>query len=220
MDYYDEGNLLWLNVDTTLRTQSHGKYSMNDFCRSFYGGPGGEPALKTYTFDDIVAALNALVPYGWADMLHQMLNSLSPEPPLAGVQAGGWNLAWDEHPNEIEAAREYADHELDLYSSLGMLVDSDGTVRDVVLDGLAYQAGIGPDMRIVAVNGRQFSEDVLRGAVRDSRQSTTPIEFEIANGSYVHNLKLDYHGGLRYPHLVRTQGSNMLDEILKPLASR
>jgi predicted metalloprotease with PDZ domain len=219
VDYYDEGNLLWLNVDTTLRTQSHEKYSLNDFCRNFHGGPGGEPALKTYTFDDIVAGLNALVPYDWAAMLNGMLNSLDPDPPLAGVQAGGWNISWDEHPNEMQSATEYAEHELILFSSLGLLVDSDGTVHDVILDGPAYKAGMGPEMKIVAVNGRQFSEDALRAAVRDSKQSTVPIEFEIANGSYVHSVKIDYHGGLRYPHLTRTQGSDMLGEILKPMAN-
>jgi len=219
VDYYDEGNLLWLNVDTTLRTQSHGKYSLNDFCRNFHGGPGGEPALKTYTFDDVIAGLNALVPYDWAAMLNRMLNSLDPNPPLAGVQAGGWNLAWDEHPNEIESATESADHIMDLYSTLGLRVDSERVVHDVVLGGLAYQAGIGPEMKIVAVNGRQFSEDALRDAVRDTRQSTTPVEFEIANGSYVHTVKIDYRGGLRYPHLVRTRDADTLDEILKPLAS-
>ena len=98
-------------------------------------------------------------------------------------------------------------------------MDSDGTVHDVILDGPAYKAGMGPEMKIVAVNGRQFSEDALRAAVRDSKQSTVPIEFEIANGSYVHNVKIDYHGGLRYPHLTRAQGSDMLGEILKPMAN-
>jgi predicted metalloprotease with PDZ domain len=221
VDYYDEGNFLWLEVDTTLRTQSHGKVSLNDFCHSFHGGPGGAPALKTYAFDDVVSALNALVPYDWAALLTKRLNSVDPQPSMAGLHASGWDIAWNETPNALQAAHEATSKTLNLDSSLGMVVDGDGTVKDVVLDHLAFAAGIGPNMRIVAVNGKQFSTDDLRNAVRDSLNSNSPIEAEVANGPFLRTVKLDYHGGLRYPHLVRLQGQpDLLDEIAAPLAKR
>ena len=221
VDYYDEGNFLWLEVDTTLRAQSHGKISLNDFCRAFHGGPGGQPELKTYTFHDVVAALNALVPYDWAGLLTKRLNSVDPQPSLAGLRASGWDIAWNETPNVIQAAREATNKGLNLNSSLGMVVDTDGTVKDVVLDHLAFRAGIGPDMHISAVNGKQFSTDDLRNAVRDSLNNKAAIDLEIANGPFLRNVKLDYHGGLRYPHLVRLQGQpDLLDEIAAPLVKR
>ncbi len=221
VDYYDEGILLWLAVDTKIRTESHGKRSLDDFCRSFYGGPGGEPTLKTYTFDDIVSALNSVAPYDWTGMLNGMLTSLNANPPLEGLHASGWDLAWDENPNEIQSAAETVHHVMNLDSTLGMRVDADGVVHDVIIGRMAFAAGIGPDMKITAVNGRQFSLEVLQDAVRDSRSASVPIELLVANGSYVHPVKINYRDGLRYPHLVPISGQpDMLSEILKPLAER
>ena len=69
LDYYPEGELIWLDVDTLIRRQTHGQKSLDDFCRLFYGGPGGPPKVVPYTFDDVVKTLNQVTPYDWEKLL-------------------------------------------------------------------------------------------------------------------------------------------------------
>ena len=218
-DFYDEGALLWLDVDATLRAESHGRRSLNDFCRLFHGGPGGAPALQTYTFDDVVAALGQLVPFDWSAFLTERLNSTSPHAPLGGIEKGGWKLVYNETPNEDLYAAEQSRKSMDLSSSLGLSLDDDGAIRDVIPGMIAYEAGLGPAMKIAAVNGRQFSPDVLREALRVSRTSTGTLDLEVSNGQYFRAFHLDYHGGLRFPHLERNSAlPDALGEIMKPMA--
>jgi predicted metalloprotease with PDZ domain len=60
-DYYDEGELIWLEVDTRIRQLTDNKKSIDDFCKAFHGGPGGKPELKTYTFEDVVNGMKGEV---------------------------------------------------------------------------------------------------------------------------------------------------------------
>ncbi|MGH9683234.1 MAG: M61 family metallopeptidase [Candidatus Acidiferrales bacterium] len=219
-DFYDEGELLWLDVDGTLRRLTNDKKSMNDFCRVFHGGPGGEPALKTYTFDDVVATLNSLAPYDWAGFLRARLDGTSTRTPIESVQNSGWKIVYDETPNEMEANEDAVERQIDLSLSAGMIVTEDGTVRDVIHGSPAYAAGLGPGMKIAAVNGGEFSLDALREAVIAAKSATTPIELLVANGAQYQKFAVDYHGGLRYPHLAREASKpDYLGEILHPLAS-
>jgi predicted metalloprotease with PDZ domain len=218
-DFYDEGALLWLDVDATLRAESHGHRSLNDFCRLFHGGSGGAPALQTYTFDDVLAALGQLVPFDWSAFLTERLNSTSPHAPLGGIEKGGWKLVYNETPNEALYAAEQSRKDMDLSSSLGLSLDDDGTIRDVIPGMIAYEAGLGPAMKIAAVNGRQFSPDVLHEALRVSRTGTGTLDLEVSNGQYFRTFHLDYHGGLRFPHLERNSAlPDSLGEIIKPMA--
>jgi predicted metalloprotease with PDZ domain len=218
-DFYDEGELLWLDVDTTMRRLSHDQKSMNDFCRAFYGGPGGAPALKTYTFDDIVSALNSVVPYDWATFLRTHLDSVAPNTPLRSVENSGWKIVYNAQPNAFEQNVETVRRDLNLSLSIGMTVQNDGTIIDVIHGGPSYTAGIGPGMRITAVNGKQFSPDALKYAIGEALSAKTPVELLIANGVQVQTYAVDYHGGLRYPHLERENGRpDYLTEIFKPLA--
>jgi predicted metalloprotease with PDZ domain len=218
-DFYDEGELLWLDVDTTMRRLSHDQKSMNDFCRAFYGGPGGAPALKTYTFDDIVSALNSVVPYDWATFLRTRLDSVAPNTPLRSVENSGWKIVYNAQPNAFEQNVETVRRDLNLSLSIGMTVQNDGTIIDVIHGGPSYTAGIGPGMRITAVNGKQFSPDALKYAIGEALSAKTPVELLIANGVQVQTYAVDYHGGLRYPHLERENGRpDYLTEIFKPLA--
>ena len=218
-DFYDEGTLIWLDVDTTIRKITNDKKSMNDFCRLFYGGPGGEPALETYTFADIVAALNQVAPYDWTKFLRDRLDYVGPHAPLGGIDNGGYQLVYSDTPNDMLLISEADERYLDLTYSLGLVLDDDGTIRDVIHGMLAYNAGIGPGMRIQAVNGRGWSVDAMRRAVADSSKNSRPIKLLVANGDFVETYTLDYHGGIRYPHLARTSGANdYLDEIIQPLA--
>jgi predicted metalloprotease with PDZ domain len=218
-DFYDEGELLWLDADTTLRHLTNDKKSIDDFCRTFYGGPGGEPALKTYTFDDIVATLNGLAPYDWAGFLGARLRSTSPNTPLEAVENAGWKVVYNEQPNEYAEGTEMVRRRLNLNLSIGLMVSDDGSVVDVIHDGPSYTAGIGPEMKITAVDGQKFSFDALKEAIDRAKSTTMPIELLAANGVQYQTYSVDYHVGLRYPHLERDNTrQDYLSEILGPLA--
>ena len=202
-DFYEEGELLWLDVDTTIRRLTDDKKSMNDFCRIFYAGPGGEPALKTYTFDDLVAALNELAPYDWAGFLRERLDSVAPDTPAEALHNAGWKIVFNDQPNEIEQVKDDVHHHVTLPFSIGLTLNEDGTVLDVLYGGPAYKAGIGPGMKITAVNGQQYSPDTLKEAIDDAASDSSPIRLIVANGAEVDAHQIDYHGGPRYPHLER-----------------
>jgi predicted metalloprotease with PDZ domain len=217
-DFYEEGQLLWLDVDATIRRLTNDKKSMNDFCKIFHGGPGGEPALKTYTFDDVVATLNQVAPYDWAKFLRERLDGVSTKTPTEAVENSGWKIVYDETPNEMEVNADTVRQMIDLRLSAGFLVGEDGTVEDVIHGGPAYAAGIGPGMKIVAVNGVQFSGSELREAVTAAKSSSAPIQLLVANGAQYQTFSVDYHGGLQYPHLERVESKpDYLSEILHPL---
>jgi predicted metalloprotease with PDZ domain len=219
VDFYDEGELLWLDVDSTLRKLTSDQKSMNDFCKAFHGGPGDEPALKTYTFEDVVATLNGLAPYNWAGFLRTRLDTTSPNTPIEAVENSGWTLVYDELPNEIQANRDTVRREVALTYSVGLIVGEDGTVIDVIHGGPAYRAGLGPGMKIAAVNGKQFDGEVLKDAIDAAKSGSTPLQLLTANGAQFQTYSVDYHGGLRYPHLERESSRpDYLSEILRPLA--
>jgi predicted metalloprotease with PDZ domain len=218
-DFYQEGELLWLDVDTTLRRLTNDKKSINDFCHIFYGGPGGEPALKTYTFDDIVATLNGLAPYDWAGFLGTRLHSTAPKTPMEAVENGGWKVVYNEQPNPYSDNADTVKKQLNLDLSIGFIVSADGSIADVILGGPSYNAGIGPGMKITAVNGQQFSLDALKEAIDAAKSTAMPIQLLVANGTQYQTYSVDYHVGLRYPHLERDNGRrDFLSEILRSLA--
>jgi predicted metalloprotease with PDZ domain len=218
-DYYPEGYLIWLEVDATIRRQSNGTKSLNDFCRAFYGGPSGPPAVVPYQFEDVVAALNQVVPYDWAKLLRERLDSKSAHAPLGGIDKGGWKLVYTDQKNATMEAQEKAGEALDLSFSLGLIAAKDGELRDVIPGSPAYAAGLGPGMKVVAVNGRRWSKDVMRAALRASLHGQTPIALLAENGEYFNTYQVDYHGGEQYPHLVRVEGqSDVLSDIIAPLA--
>ena len=217
-DFYEEGQLLWLDVDGMIRRLTNDKKSMNDFCKIFHGGPGGGPELKTYTFEDVVATLNQVAPYDWAKFLRERLDGVSTKTPTESIENSGWKIVYDETPNEMEVNSDVVRETMDLRLSAGFIVGEDGTVEDVIHDGPAYAAGIGPGMKIIAVNGLQFSASALREAVTTAKSSSAPIEILVANGAQYQTFRVDYHGGMRYPHLARVESKpDYLSEILHPL---
>jgi predicted metalloprotease with PDZ domain len=217
LDYYPEGELIWLEVDTIIRQQSHGQKSLDDFCRIFHGGESGPPKVVPYTFDDLVRALNQVAPYDWAKLLKERVNATKAGAPLGGIERGGWQLVYDDRPNVFIHAGEETDKYLDASYSLGFVVKKDGEFEDVVYGSPAYVAGIGPGMKLVAVNGRAWSKDVVRDALRGSKDSKRPIELLVENAKFFKSYSIAYHDGIRNPHLERTEGPDVLGEILKPL---
>jgi len=219
-DFYLESVLLWLEVDTTLRNLTHDARSMNDFCRFFLGGPDGQPVIKPYTFDDLVTTLNAIAPYDWRAFLRQRLDSTDAHAPLGGISGGGWRVVYNDEPNEFLAAGESVSGGGNFTSSLGISVQRDGTIHDVIPGMPAFDAGLSPYMKIIAVGGQEFSMSALNRAVRESKSATSSIVLLVSNSGSLKTHEIAYHGGLRGPHLERAEGSpDYLSEILKPLAS-
>jgi predicted metalloprotease with PDZ domain len=219
VDFYQEGEMLWLDVDAILRRLTNNTKSINDFCRVFYGGPGGQPELKPYTFDDIASTLNTLAPYDWAGFLREHLDATPANTPVESVENSGWKLVYNEQPNDYQQNADTVRKRLNLDLSIGIVVDHDGVIGDVVHEGLAYKAGIGPGMKITVVDGRQFSLEELKDSISAAKSTTLPIQLIIANGPQVQTYSIDYHGGLRYPHLEQNNGArDFLNDILQPLA--
>ncbi len=220
VDFYGEGDLLWLDVDNRIRELTHDKKSLTDFCRLFYGGPNLGPQLKTYTFSDVVNALNQVAPYDWRAFFLKHLRSLTPEPPMGGITRGGWKLVYNDKMPQLLRAAELVRHFINAEYSIGLLLSDTGVVMDSVVTMPAYKAGIAPGMTVVAVNGRKFNPHVFNEALRATTTSAKPLQLIVVNDDYFHTVSIDYHGGPRYPHLVRVPGTpDLLGENMKPLVA-
>ncbi|HWY55818.1 MAG TPA: hypothetical protein VNZ03_15220 [Terriglobales bacterium] len=217
LDYYPEGELIWLEVDTIIRQQSHGQKSLDDFCRLFHGGESGPPKVVPYTFDDVVHALNQVTPYDWARLLQERVNSTADHAPFAGIEHGGWRLVYNDQPNVFVHTAEKLRKSVNASYSLGFVVKEDGEFSDVIHGSPAYAAGIGPEMKLVAINGRAWSKEVLQDALRASKDSKQPIDLLVENAKFFKTYSIDYHDGIRNPHLERVEGADVLGDILKPL---
>lgn len=220
VDFYGEGDLLWLDVDNHIRELTHGKKSLTDFCRLFYGGPNLGPQLKTYTFTDVVNALNQVAPYDWRGFFLKRLRSLSAEPPMGGITRGGWKLVYTSKMPQLLRAAELVEHFINAEYSIGLLLSDKGDVMDSIVTMPAYKGGIAPGMTVVAVNGRKFTPHVFDEDLRATKTSTKPLSLIVVNDDYYKTVSLNYHGGPRYPHLVRVPGTpNLLGENMKPLTA-
>jgi predicted metalloprotease with PDZ domain len=214
-DYYDEGDLIWLEVATILHREGHGPKSIDDFCHVFHGGKNSGPELKTYTFDELVRTLNGIAPYEWAGFFHERLNSTSPEAPMGGIENGGWKVTFNSEVPRVPGRRGQSAERVELYT-LGLFLAEDGGVVDSIVGGLAFNAGISPGMKIVGVNGRLYTRDLLKDAVLASKDSSQPISLLVVHNEYYKTCAIDYHGGPRYPHLVRAEGrDDYLDDLIK-----
>lgn len=217
LDYYDEDVLNWLWVDMIIRQQTKGQRSMDDFCHLFHGGQSGPPEVKTYTFDDIVNTLNQVAPYDWRAFWTKRLTNHGPGAPLGGIEASGWRVVYNETPSELWKVNESDRKRVGAaVYSLGLWLKEDGTITDTIEGMPAAKAGIGPGMKLVAVNGREFSADVLRDALKQGKTSQNALELLIENADYYRTYKIDYHDGEKYPHLVRDESKpDTLSEIMK-----
>ncbi len=214
-DFYEEGDLLWLDVNATIRRLTHGKKSLMSFCHLFYGGPNLGPQLKPYTFNDVVNALNQVAPYDWAGFFHHWLDSTSAAAPVAGVEAAGWKLVFTSEESRLEESEDERLHAADLSDSIGLIIGANGVVGDSVVGKPAYDAGISSGMRVVAVDGEAYTPDVLKDALASGSQ---PLSVLIENDDYYRTVTFNYQGGLQFPHLVREPGKrDVLDQIAKPL---
>lgn len=216
-DFYPEGQLLWLDVDTKIRSLSRGKRSLDDFAKLFYGMDNGSYATKAYTYDELLSALNSVQHYDWNTFLRQRLDYTGNDIPEHGIQDGGWNVVYDDTPNTFGNSLEKLHPGINLSNSLGISVSNSGVITDVQWNSVAAKEGLIPGLSIIAVNGKKFDRDVLLGAVKDAHINTDVITFLVKDNDAVSTRQVNYHDGLRYAHLVRGHGEDLIDEITRPL---
>ena len=223
-DYYQEGELFWLDADTTIRKLTDNKKSLTDFLHIFLakGGNTG-PLIVTYNRDELIADLNQVAKYDWATFMHDHIDAINPHADLAGIEQGGYKLVYTDKPTK--SARTIASTGgrrggIDVWYSIGIRVMGDGTVSDVRWDGPADKTKLYPGQKIIAVNGNVFSGDALKAAIKQAKGNTEPIHLILQGDTFVTTADLDYHDGERYPSLVRVDGTpDYLDDITKPLTT-
>ena len=218
-EYYTEGALIWLDVDTRIRELTSGRRSLDDFARGFFGVQDGVTGPVPYKFEDVVASLNAVAPNDWKTFLRSRLDGHGPGAPLDGVTRGGWKLGFAETPGAFYKNYEDLQKLMDLSHSMGMRVSTrdDGLITEITWDSPAFKAGLTQGDTIVAVNGLAFKSDVLKDAVKAAKGGSAPIELIVKNGDRYRTVPIPYHGGLRYPQLERVDNTeDRLGAILKP----
>jgi predicted metalloprotease with PDZ domain len=218
LDYYPEGELIWLEVDSIIREHTQDRRSLDDFCRHFEGGQSGPPAVVPYTFDDVVHALNDVVPYDWTNLLRERVSSTGPHAPLGGIERDGWKLVYNDQPNIFSKAIEKLFKSTDFSFSLGFTLAEDGKFNDVIVGSPAYQSGIGPGMKLIAVNGRKWTPRVMRAALKAAQGTVAPIELLVENSQFYQTYPISYHQGEQNPHLERiSERPDRLALLLTPL---
>lgn len=215
-DYYSGGQMIWLDVDGKLRDLTSDKRSIDDFAKAFFGVENGKWDVNTYTFDDVVKTLNAIAPYDWASYLRERLDGHGPI--IGGFEANGWKLVYNDKPSASAKAVETRVGGANLTYSLGVSFGKGGDTLDVLWDGPAFKAGLSPGMKVIAVNGKEFSNDAIKDAVdAAAKDKSQPIELLVKNFDEYKTLRIDYHDGQKYPHLERIAGKpDRLSELLKP----
>lgn len=217
-DYYDEGALIWLDVDTQIRALSAGKASLNELASQFFGVEAGRVQTLPYTFEDIVRALHAVAPFDWSTFLRQRLDSHDPSALADGLTRSGWKLVYSDQPSEyaknIEAAQKFTSFAY----SLGFDLDKDGKLTHVMWDSPAFRVGLAPSVQVIAVNGFAYKPELLREAITHAK-SGAAVELLIKAADRYRTVKIDYRGGLRYPKLERIEGApDRLTQILTAMS--
>jgi predicted metalloprotease with PDZ domain len=218
-DYYTEGQLIWLDADTKIRELSGGKKSLDDFAKLFFGVNNGSYITDTYTFEDLVAALNQVQPYDWTTFLRTRVYELHPDVPENGFAQGGYKLVYNDTISPWDKrGGESPRYGTSFSTSVGFSVMGDGTLGGVWWEGVAFKAGLAPGMQLLAVDGQVYSADKLREAIRKAEKGSEPIALLVKDHDQVKPVALNYHGGLRIPHLERVDGTpDRLGEILAPV---
>ncbi len=220
-DFYTEGELLWLDVDTIIRQRSHGARSLDTFLHRFTEPALTGPIVKTYTRAQVEALLNEVEPYDWHAFFEKYVYQPTAHPPADELARAGWSLVYTGKSNAFITAANADDHSIEGWYSYGAELSGEGVVRDVREGSPAWHAGLAPGMHVLAVNNQAFAADVLEYALKRAEHSTTPISLITSQTGWFQILSLDYHGGIRYPHLERIEGTpDMLGSIVAPHAAK
>lgn len=214
-DYYDEGALIWFDVDARIREMSGGARSLDDFARAFFGMEDGRVEPLLYDFVDVVDALGRIQPFDWAAMLRERLDRTGSDAAFDGLARSGWRLGWSETQSDYAKSVDAYKESADFLHSLGLVIGKEGKLTHVRWNSPGFAAGLTKGLSVVAVNMRAYDADLLRDAVTAAKGSNTPpIELLIKDGSDYRIVRIDWHGGLRYPQLERIAGK---DDLLTPI---
>ena len=216
-DYYNEGSLVWLAADMTIRELSRGKKSLDDFAKAFFGVRDADWGVMTYDFDEVVRTLNAVQPYDWASFLDVRLRQPGQPAPLTGIEKAGYRLVWKEEPNVFDKEVMKEGSNLNLTHSLGLTLDKDGKVTSVFWNSPAFKADIVNGAKIIAVDGIAYTKDRLTEAVTAAKDGKTPVRLLVERNKRYAQIDIAYSGGLRYPHLEPVaKGETAIDRLLAP----
>ncbi|TVV74908.1 M61 family metallopeptidase [Sphingomonas solaris] len=216
-DYYNEGLLVWLDTDAKLRELTGGRKSMDDFARAFFGPGDRDWGVSTYDFATVASTLNGIAPYDWAGFLKKRVDAVAPQAPLGWLATSGYRLAYTAEPTAYWLSEEKARKITDLSYSLGMVIDKDAQVTQVIWDGPAFAAGITSGTTLLAVGGHALDADDLKRAITDAKTSGKPIELLVKKGDRFQTVSIAYRGGLQYPRLEKVaKGEAALDRLLAP----
>ena len=216
-DYYVEGMMIWMDIDRMIREMSGGKRSMDDFAHAFFGMRQGDYGVLTYTFDDVVKTLNGVQPYDWRSYLEHRVYDVTPQAPLEGITKGGYNLVFTDKPTHWTTVMERRRKNTDLSYSGGLIVGSDGNISSVIWASAAFDAGLTNGSQILSVNGHGYDGDSLKAAITAAKATNQPIKLFVKQVDSYRTLELNWHGGLRYPRLVKSgTGQGTLDALLAP----
>lgn len=217
-DYYNEGMLIWLDIDATLRARTRGAKGMDDFAKAFFASDEGKWAAKAFSFEEVVATLNGLSAYDWEAFLNERLTGRAPNAPLSGLTLGGYRLIFASEPTPFFKDAEKRSGEINLTYSLGMTLSKNGHLSSVLWDGPAFKAGLTTAAEIVGVNGRTFSEDVIKDAIAAAEGGKEPLRLIVKTGKRIRPVDISWNGGHRYPRLERIgSGDGSLDRLLAPI---
>ena len=216
-DYYNEGLMMWLEADAIIGKATRGTKGLDDFAKAFFGIRPGDWGQMTYDRKELIDTLNAIAPYDWAGFFHKYVDSPTRETPKGGFTLGGYSLVYREEPGAITKAAEGAQKMVDQSFGVGLIVKNDGEISSVIWDSAAFKAGLAIGSKIIAVNGDEYSGDVLKAAITAAKDPARPVQLILKQDKYYRTLTLDYSGGLRYPRLEKTgEGEGSLDRLLKP----
>lgn len=223
VDFYDEGDVIWGEVDAIIRDRTKGSRSLDDFCRAFFGAVDGDenpegtpPRVEAYGLEDVCAALNTVCEHDWRAFFEDRVWGVHEGAPVSGIEAAGWRLEFGAEENEWSRGTDAYPR---LFLSAGFDLGDDGVVTKVRLNSAAFACGIGPGMKIIAVDGAALNAEVLENAIAHAKERKSPIELLVDNMGAVSTLQLDYHDGSRWPHLVRREGTaELLTAHLRPIA--
>jgi predicted metalloprotease with PDZ domain len=212
-DFYTEGELVWLDVDTIIRAQTHGKKSLDTFLHLYAGAPNTGPITVTYTRADIEGLLNKVTPYDWHGFFERYVYHVSVHPPTDELARSGWKLVYTPKENDYQDVGKGASG----WYGIGFNAGSTGEIRDVRRGSPAWNAGLAPHTTILAIDGRGFSGTVFTDALDRAQKDHQPISLLVKDNGTVSTVAVTYDGGLRFPHLVRITGTpDMLATIMAP----
>jgi predicted metalloprotease with PDZ domain len=216
-DFYTEGHLIWLAADVIIREQTAGKKSLDDFLHLYTEPAVTGPITKTYTRADVERMLGEIAPYDWHRFFDRYVYQVSQHPPYDDLEKAGWRLVYTDKPNEFGAARDAVRHSVDDWYSIGVRVSGEGRVSDVRQGSPAWSAGLPSGAKIVAVNGQEFGPEALQYAIKAAQHASSSIQLLASQNGWYSTYTINYHGGLRYPHLVRIAGRpDILTHIASP----